>query len=91
MRSFVDLQCKPYHEVASEDQGNDLRLGRRVSVVVAGEVSSPTTTVGESVLAVILGAQDFVETKEEEDQKNAGRQAEGSHSGRDKEKTCRVE
>lgn len=87
IRPLRSPQHDPYHEVAPEDQGDDLRLGRRVSVVVAGEVPSPPPAVGKSVLAVVLGAQDFVQAEEEEDQKDAGRQAEGGHPGRDEEKT----
>lgn len=70
-----------HHAVAPQQQGRDLADGRRVAVVVAGEVPSPPSAVGHAVLAVVARAEDPVETEEQQNQKDTRSQAQSRHPG----------
>jgi len=71
--------------VTPEHQGDDLRLGRGVAVIVAGQVPPLPAAVREPVLPVVLGAEDPVQAEEQQDQDDARGQAQSSHpGGRDK-------
>lgn len=70
-----------HHAVAPQQQRRDLADGRRVAVVVAGQVPSAPPAVSHAVLAVVPGAEDPVETEEQQNQQDAGRQAQSRHPG----------
>lgn len=77
--SHDDCACPTYHEVAPENQGNDLGLGRGVAVVIAGEVAPLPPAVGQPVLPVVFGAEHLVQAEEQQDQDDARGQAQRSH------------
>lgn len=68
-----------YHAVAPQQQRRDLADGRRVAVVVAWQVSAPSAPVRPTVLAIVAGAEDPIEAEEQQDQEDAGCQAQGRH------------
>lgn len=77
--SHDDCAWPTYHEVAPENQGNDLGLGRGVAVVIAGEVAPLPPAVGQPVLPVVFGAEHLVQAEEQQDQDDARGQAQRSH------------
>lgn len=68
-----------HHAVASKQQRRNLADGRRVAVVVTGQVPSPPAAVSDAVLAIVPWAENPVETEEQQNQQDAGRQTQSGH------------
>lgn len=71
----------PHHAVAPQQQGGDLTDGRRVAVVITGEVPSPPSAMSRSVLAVVPWAEDPVKTEKQQNQQDPRSQAQSRHPG----------
>lgn len=90
-KSVKCLSCKDctrptYHEVTSENQGDDLCLRWGVAIIITGQVPPLPPAVREPILPIVLGAEHPVQAEEQEDQDNARGQTQSSHpGGRDKQ------
>lgn len=77
---FYRMPCiSSHHTVASQQEGGDLADRRRITVVIAWQVSTPPASVSGAVLAIVTGAQNPVETEEQKNQQNPCSQAQSCH------------
>lgn len=71
----------PHHAVAPQQQRGDLTDGRRVAVVITGEVPSPPPAMSRAVLAVVPWAENPVKTEKQQNQQDPRSQAQSRHPG----------
>lgn len=72
-----ELHSVSHHTVSPQQQRGDLTDRWRVAIVVTRQVPSAPATVGHTVLAVVTWTQHPIETKEQQDEQNPGRQTQG--------------
>lgn len=70
---------RTHHEVPTQHQGHDLRLGGRIAVVVTGQVSAAPPARPAALLPVVARAEHTVQAEQQQDQDDAGGQAERRH------------
>lgn len=68
-----------HHEVATQHQRQDLRLRRRVAIVVAGQLPTPPSTGAGARLSVVARAEHAVETEQQQHQEDASGQPQCCH------------
>lgn len=73
---------RTHHEVPAQHQRHNLRLGRRVAVVVAGQLAAPPPAGPAAGLPVVARAEHAVEAEQQQHEHHAGRQAERRHPAR---------
>lgn len=69
----------PHHEVPAQHQRHDLRLGRRVAVVVTRQLPAPPPAGPAPGLPVVARAEHAVETEQQQHEDDARGQAERGH------------
>lgn len=74
---------RPHHEVPAQHQGHDLRLGRRVAVVVTRQVPTAPPAGPPARLPVVARAEHTVEAEQQQHEDDAGGQAERRHPAPD--------
>lgn len=74
---------RPHHEVPAQHQGHDLRLGRRVAVVVTRQVPTAPPAGPPARLPVVARAEHAVEAEQQQHEDDAGGQAERRHPAPD--------
>lgn len=73
-----------HHEVPAQHQGHNLRLGRRVAIVVAGQLPPPPPAGPRAGLPVVARAEHTVQAEQQQHKHDARGQAKRRHpaSGR---------
>ena len=78
-RMSVTRMPRPHHAVSTQQKRRDLADRWRVAVVIAGQVSTPTASMGDTVLPVVTGTEDPVQTEEQQHQQDTCSQAQSCH------------